>query len=562
MTAMIGSTLRFHDSGTGGAGPGLWYGANAPEGNVGDFARSPAGTLYYRKVGAGGVWFEKVANQQTSSDWLPVRHTINVRAYGAVGNGTTDDAAAFAAAFAALTSAGGGRLYIPFGTYLLAGSISLSVPSNCIAYGDGPGASVLLIERDSDGHTFWCNGVTDVCVRDLAVLRTEVRTATPAKKNAAVEIDASSRILIENVHAIGTYYGFQVGNNSETPSYDITFRNCKAWQPNAFTNTYQCSYGIATKFVDQLKILFCEFDGFWLDGIKINRNTEGVQVIGCKSNNNGVSRDYGLNGNGIDTYAGSKEVLLLGGEFCNNGGAGIYAKATDTENTDAGGYGTARGLRVIGVIASGNASGGLTCQDSGVPVFQGQIIGGHFDDNATYGIYLAARQMSVEGVVCRKNQREGIYIAPESWGIVLVAPQVIANSQESAGTYHGISVNGQQIQIIAPHIDGADSNDLSEVSEYSALTKYHNRSISIGESAVNVAVREGIYQNQASAGTPIRVDSGAQSVTVNGVFSVSPESVLASGPGSFIVSRSDGKAYIKTTAEGTATGWAELATVE
>lgn len=486
---------------------------------------------------------------------------LNAAWFGAAGDGVTDDAPALLAAVAALGYIGGGALNIPTGDYAVADDTSLSVPSDSIVYGDGAGATVIRLGRDSTGHTFWCNGVENVTISDLTVLRTEIRTATPTKTNAAVEIDASTHILIENVDAVGTFFGFNIGSNSAITNTDITLSHCRALQPAAYTTAYQCSYGIQAKYCDGLKLLNCEFDGWWLDGIKINRNTVNVQIIACKSNNNGVSVDYGLNGNGIDTYAGSKEVLLLGGEYRNNGGAGIYAKATVGENSDAGGYGTARGLRVIGVIASGNTSSGLSYQDNGLPVFQGQILGGCFDDNATYGIYLAARQISVEGVVCRKNQQEGIYIASESWGIVLVAPQVIANSQASAGTYHGISVNGQQIQIVAAHIDGADSNDLTEVSEYSALTKYHNRSISIGASAVNVAVRDGIYQNQASAGTPIRVDSGAQSVTVNGAFSVSPEGVLASGTGSFMLSRADGKAYIKTTAAGVATGWVALATV-
>lgn len=50
----------------------------------------------------------------------------NVRDYGAVGNGTTDDKAAFIAAFDAAEAAGGYRtVYMPPGTYAISGSLSL-----------------------------------------------------------------------------------------------------------------------------------------------------------------------------------------------------------------------------------------------------------------------------------------------------------------------------------------------------------------------------------------------------------------------------------------------------
>lgn len=77
MAAVIEPTLRFHESGIIGAGPGLWYGTNAPDGDAGDFARAPIGTRYYRRLSAGGgIWFEKVSNKQLDGDWRPVSGAI------------------------------------------------------------------------------------------------------------------------------------------------------------------------------------------------------------------------------------------------------------------------------------------------------------------------------------------------------------------------------------------------------------------------------------------------------------------------------------------------------
>ncbi len=77
MAAVIEPTLRFHESGLVGAGPGVWYGTDAPNGDAGDWARAPIGTRYYRRLSAGGgIWFEKVSNKQLDGDWRPTSGAI------------------------------------------------------------------------------------------------------------------------------------------------------------------------------------------------------------------------------------------------------------------------------------------------------------------------------------------------------------------------------------------------------------------------------------------------------------------------------------------------------
>lgn len=70
----------------------------------------------------------------TSGGWF------NVRNYGAVGDGTTDDLEWFNAAIDAMVANGGGVLYVPAGTYLVsAGFHEISV--SCTVLGDGWNAS-------------------------------------------------------------------------------------------------------------------------------------------------------------------------------------------------------------------------------------------------------------------------------------------------------------------------------------------------------------------------------------------------------------------------------------
>src|ERR1035438_7256665 len=68
----------------------------------------------------------------------------NVIAYGAVGNGSTDDTAAFQSANAAASAAGGGVVYAPGGyNFKIASATSFFLDSNCHLRGDGIGATTI-----------------------------------------------------------------------------------------------------------------------------------------------------------------------------------------------------------------------------------------------------------------------------------------------------------------------------------------------------------------------------------------------------------------------------------
>lgn len=73
--------------------------------------------------------------------------SVNVRNHGAVGDGSTNDYAAFAAAIAALP-ADGGELLVPAGDYRLGTTLTLTKP--VVITGAGPEATIL---RAATGHT-------------------------------------------------------------------------------------------------------------------------------------------------------------------------------------------------------------------------------------------------------------------------------------------------------------------------------------------------------------------------------------------------------------------------
>lgn len=76
MAAVIEPTMRYHESGITGAGPALWYGADAPDGDRAPWVAAPVGSRYYRRMGAGGIWYERVSAAGLDGDWRPIGGAI------------------------------------------------------------------------------------------------------------------------------------------------------------------------------------------------------------------------------------------------------------------------------------------------------------------------------------------------------------------------------------------------------------------------------------------------------------------------------------------------------
>jgi hypothetical protein len=86
-----------------------------------------------------GTWATPAGGGGSAGYWLNVKDP----AYGAVGNGSTDDTAAVNLAIAAAVTAGGGTIYVPKGTYLItSATTSYSVP---IRWLGEPGSTIKCV---------------------------------------------------------------------------------------------------------------------------------------------------------------------------------------------------------------------------------------------------------------------------------------------------------------------------------------------------------------------------------------------------------------------------------
>lgn len=109
---------------------------------------------------------------------IDTKAVFDVRDFGAGADDDADDAPAFRDAVAAADAAGGGTVYIPGGTFLLArtsqgrfGMLDLTGVSGVEFLGDGPVSRVKLRPRDwtpfEEPSMFWCDGCSAVSYRDL-----------------------------------------------------------------------------------------------------------------------------------------------------------------------------------------------------------------------------------------------------------------------------------------------------------------------------------------------------------------------------------------------------------
>src|SRR5262245_40581355 len=81
---------------------------------------------------------------------------FNVKDYGAVGDGVTDDRLAIQAAVDACNAAGGGEVYIPDGVYIVSGQLNQSLGcimlySNITLTGDGMGQTTIKLQDGWNG---------------------------------------------------------------------------------------------------------------------------------------------------------------------------------------------------------------------------------------------------------------------------------------------------------------------------------------------------------------------------------------------------------------------------
>lgn len=120
-------------------GVDMGWGASASLGHLGLDLTGPNG---------GAVRIESIRIEDVTADFVPAMiDWVDVRDYGAIGDGVTDDRAAFLRADAA---AAGGQVLVPAGTYLIGDDLTMNAPVRFVGKLRMPRAARLGLRRNFD----------------------------------------------------------------------------------------------------------------------------------------------------------------------------------------------------------------------------------------------------------------------------------------------------------------------------------------------------------------------------------------------------------------------------
>ncbi|HVU33073.1 MAG TPA: glycosyl hydrolase family 28 protein [Opitutaceae bacterium] len=243
--------------------------------------------------------------------------TFNVRDFGATGDGTTKDTAAFQRAFDTCAVSGGGEVVVPAGHYLI-GSVQLGnrtmlkLEPDSVIVGSGDLADYPMMDirwegRWQPGHRalIYAANVDHTGIEGPGRIEGNPSVAAPQNPRGVVVLEP---ISCQDVH----WEGFTVtqgGNWATHPTYctDVVIRNV--------TITGRRD-GIDVDSCRNVRIEKCRIDtgddsislksGRGLNGARIGKPTEDVVITGCELR----CRRFACIGIGSETSAGVRNVRI------------------------------------------------------------------------------------------------------------------------------------------------------------------------------------------------------------------------------------------------------------
>lgn len=245
------------------------------------------------------------------TDFRAASVIVNVKTYGAVGNGTTDDTSSIQAAIDAISA--GGSLYFPAGTYKLTGSLTLY--SNVTVYGEGVKS---IIDLGPSASAFTGTNLSDLTIHSLKFLGNSGSTDT----GSGIELNTCTRVLVQ-----GCYFT-AMATGSGTGGAGAVFINCSHTRfignsgldaGYALVNHYNCQ-------------------SFTAIG-NVHKNTRGTASTllstCCYANSGSVDGVFAGNVSDGDTYpfevrVGAKRIAVVGNTVKNCGQQGIVVQSIST----------------------------------------------------------------------------------------------------------------------------------------------------------------------------------------------------------------------------------------
>lgn len=354
------------------------------------------------KIGVAGLlpgnFTAPARTSQDRVDLVRLQTTLNIRDFGAVGDGVSDDGPAFQAALSVLRVFGGGSLYLPAGTYYCSTNANSEnntyracgfIPGNTRLFGDNINNTIIMLANGEaqNSHVLMNQriqsaGDENITIENLTIDGNAQNQSMPAG-NASMGLKT---LRVRNLRCVNVRFkdvygqanagggeGFHVTFDLGT---DAMFVNCEVVGTTANTAT-----GFSANQSTNVTYLGCTARSMGFGHGFTAAGCIGLSYVNCYSYLNG---SYGFN---VET---SFEVRYVS---CRAGGAAVnmssypYTPGQSLGNTSHGFVVlTTVSLAYIGCLGSKNGGSGLFISTvaSGSGVIQ--VVGGEFSNNGTYGI--------------------------------------------------------------------------------------------------------------------------------------------------------------------------------
>jgi parallel beta-helix repeat protein len=324
---------------------------------------------------------------------------VNVKDFGATGDGTTNDAASLQSAINAAVAAGK-DLYIPEGDYNC-GSTTLTLGGSIRVFGAGVGQTILKKTVDTADELIFATGQSDI---EIESIRFDYTPATTTVSNdlCAIRISSATKSAIRNCHVTGFFYlGIVFENSEQCQVTGCYVRGVK----NRSIYVYQACKDII--------ISNNNIDGFNVGGttattdygINLNPAGGGRYIYGTVVSNNTVRN---CTAHGISSAENTIGATITGNTIANI--TGFYGILIQKANTISN-YQTA----VTGNFVQDCGTYGIYCTESWNAIINGnQVI-----DCTSHGIAFNIQQNSViTGNILYSNGGSGIHVAASLRNII------------------------------------------------------------------------------------------------------------------------------------------------